>query len=397
MGPITSFVNLYTAINTKAAYRSAMHLFIDCIYGDQRAARRATSEEQARYDTLAEQYISDKERDHLTDLMAFSTAVGKRPPHTAKTYMGAVKEFMANNNIEFSSRELKRVRSKLPKGSTRTIESDMTHETLKSILQHMDIKGRALMLVLASSGMRIGELLQIRISDVNLTSEPGEISIRGEFTKTGEQRVTFISREAIHAVNEWLKVRDSYIESAKNRNAGLIAGGYSKARQDTEDRRLFPMTPENVGKMWGTALTNAGLLTIDEGTGRKQLHVHMLRKFFRSQLAMSCPVDIVECLMGHAGYLTDAYRRIGKPQMAEAYLKNEFRVTIQTPRELQEISNTFENKMQVHSDLIVNLSNENLQLKNQIGSILQEMERVRSLVEFIESDPRFPVLVDQRT
>ncbi len=397
MGPITRFANLYSSSNTKTAYKSALFLFMDCIYGNQRAGTKANNEEQARYDTLAEQYLSDTERDRLVDLMTFVSTMGKRPPFTAKLYIGAVKEFMAINNIDFSSRELKRVRSKLPKGSTRTIESDMTHETLKSILQHMDVKGRALVLVLASSGMRIGELLQIRISDVSLTTEPGEISIRGEFTKTGEQRVTFISREAVHAVNEWLKVRDSYIESAKNRNAGLIAGGYSKARQDTEDRRLFPMTPENVGKIWNNALSNAGLLTIDEGTGRKQLHVHMLRKFFRSQLAMSCPVDIVESLMGHAGYLTDAYRRIGKPQMAEAYLKNEFRVTIQTPRELQEISNNFENKMQAHSDLIVNLSNENLQLKNQIGSILQEMERVRSLVEFIESDPRFPVLVDQRS
>jgi hypothetical protein len=42
------------------------------------------------------------------------------------------------------------------------------------------------------------------------------------------------------------------------------------------------------------------------------------------------------------------------------------------------------------------LSNENLQLKNQIGSILRDMEHMRSLVEYIESDPRFPILVDQK-
>ena len=123
----------------------------------------------------------------------------------------------------------------------------------------------------------------------------------------------------------------------------------------------------------------------------------MLRKFFRSQLGMSCPVDIVEALMGHAGYLTDAYRRISKAQMKEAYLKNEFRVTIQAPRELQEISNSFENKMAAHSDLIVHLSNENLQLKNQIGIILRDVERMKYLTNMIESDPRFPALADPKS
>jgi integrase len=57
--------------------------------------------------------------------------------------------------------------------------------------------------------------------------------------------------------------------------------------------------------------------------GRLQYRIHGLRKFFRSQLALSCPVDIVEALMGHEGYLTDAYRRYSRKQMAEYYLKAE--------------------------------------------------------------------------
>ncbi|MCX6701209.1 MAG: hypothetical protein NTV68_15050, partial [Methanomicrobiales archaeon] len=80
------------------------------------------------YEILAEQYLADKNRDHMTDLMSFSIHISEKPPHTARTYMNVVREFLANNNIEFPSRDLKRVMSKLPKGGARTIEAEMTHE-----------------------------------------------------------------------------------------------------------------------------------------------------------------------------------------------------------------------------------------------------------------------------
>lgn len=398
MQPITAFTDLYNTVISKRVYRSGIYQFLDCIYGPQRAGKNATEKEMQGYEILAEQYLADKNRDHMADLMSFSIHIGEKPPHTARTYMNVVREFLANNNIEFPSRDLKRVMSKLPKGGARTIEAEMTHETLKTLLTHMDAKGRALIITLASSGMRIGECLQIRINDVDLASEPAQITIRGEFTKTGNQRLVFISKEAVHAIKEWLKVRDNYINSARNRNRGLVASGVGAARPTPEkDPRLFPFTVKTVDQFWDTALRNAGLLNYDETTNRKDLHIHMLRKFFRSQLGLSCPLDVIEELMGHSGYLTGSYRRISKNQLAELYSKNEYRVTIQTPRELQEMTNEIHDKMQTHSNLIVSLSNENLQLKNQIGSILRDMEHMRSLVEYIESDPRFPVLVDQRS
>ena len=132
------------------------------------------------------------------------------------------------------------------------MKKDLDHETLRSILQHMDIKGKALVLTLASSGIRIGEALQLRLEDVNLETDPAEIVIRGEYTKTGEQRFVFISREAKQALKEWLKVRDSYLESAKNRNKGLVKAGI--AREKLIDDRLFPFSDQTVSQLWENAL-----------------------------------------------------------------------------------------------------------------------------------------------
>jgi len=60
--------------------------------------------------------------------------------------------------------------------------------------------------MLASSGMRIGEALQLELDDLNLNSYPAKIYIRGEYTKSGNPRIAFIFSEAKEAVEEWLKI-----------------------------------------------------------------------------------------------------------------------------------------------------------------------------------------------
>jgi integrase len=85
----------------------------------------------------------------------------------------------------------------MPWGKTaRTAEKDIDIETLRRIQAHMDVKEKALTLVLASSGARIVEILQAKLSDVDLTTTPPEIVLRGEYSKSGDTRTVFISSEA---------------------------------------------------------------------------------------------------------------------------------------------------------------------------------------------------------
>jgi len=185
--------------------------------------------------------------------------------------------------------------------------------------------------------MRIGEATAVDLSDVNLESTPVTIVVRGETTKTGDQRTVFISTEAKEAVIEWLKVRARYLESAQDRNKGLVEGGHA-GKKAIEDTRLFPFTDGNARGMWGNALTKAGLWSVDRTTGQGQVKIHGLRRFFRSQLALTCPIDIVEALMGHEGYLTSAYRRFSLAQMGEYYQKAEHHVTVTGGGNLKEMN-----------------------------------------------------------
>jgi integrase len=285
---------------------------------------------------------------------------------TARQTFIRVKEFFNYYNKELSSKELKFLRNKLPKGNARTMEKDRDIETIRTILQHLDVKGRALVLVLASSGMRMNEALSITLDDIDLSSKPACLAVRGATTKTGDTRITFISTEASQAVTEWLKVRANYIRSSANRNNGLVKSGRGAEKTSDDDGRLFPFSDQNASAIWDVALVKAGLLSRDKTTNRNQLHYHQFRKYFISQLSLVVSKEIAEMLAGHNGYLTGAYRRYTRKQLAEEYLKGEHVLTIQAPKELLEIESEFKAEMQNHSKIIENLIMEKIALKEEI-------------------------------
>lgn len=360
---IEKFLSLYPKSSTKGVYRAGIYDFLDLVYGRVRKAKRTTKEEMRKYEELADRYFSEQ-RNYFDDLLRFVAHMNGNAPIGAKAKIAGVKEFLSYYGVEFTQRQLKHLSSKMPKGKTSwTVEKDIDHDMLKKILQHVDIKGRALILVLASSGMRIGEALQIKLSDLDLSKTPAQITIKGEYTKSRDTRVVFISREAKEALTEWLKVRDKYLRSSLNRNKGLIEKGEARPKS-IEDDRVFPFSEATVRGMWERALRKAGLLSRDNTTGRTQIRIHGLRKFFRSQLALSVPVDIVEALMGHEGYLTEAYRRYTLKQLAEYYQKGEHLVTIQTPKELAEIESEFKDELNKNRKLIEDLIIENKELRD---------------------------------
>lgn len=371
--PISDFLSFYASQNTRNVLRPGIHAFLRFMYGIQQQDRIPRPEELVRYEAAASRYFSEEE-DHYHNLLRFATYMYDRPPLTAAAYINAVKEFMAEHRIEFSPRDIRRIRMKLPKGGSRTIEKVIDHDTLRTVLHHMDIRGKAFILTLASSGMRIEEVLKITNDDVDLEAVPAEITLRGEKTKTGEQRYTFLSKEAVEAIKEWKKVREKYLIASKDRNAGLVRKGIGTAKS-MEDPRLFPFTNDTAYLMWKNALKAAGLFSVDSSTNRNQRNIHGLRKFFFSQLSRDCPEQIVQMLMGHEGYLTDAYRRFTKEQAAELYLKGEHCITITIPKEVREIESAFTGKLQTHSEIIEGLVAKNLKQEKEIAE-LKEMKNL---------------------
>ena len=91
----------------------------------------------------------------------------------------AVKSFLIENDFELSDRFWKRLGKRVKGSRALTLDKVPSNEELRKILSHMNIQGKALFVILASSGMRIGECLKLKLSDLE-DGSPYRIKIRGE-------------------------------------------------------------------------------------------------------------------------------------------------------------------------------------------------------------------------
>jgi hypothetical protein len=193
-----------------------------------------------------------------------------------------------------------------------------TPEELRSVLTHTDARGKTLVTMLASSGMRVGEFLTLRVKDIDLSKNPATVYLRAEVTKDRQQRYCFISDEAATFLKDFLRDRvnnpGDYIFPTSTRGQAHKTGN-------------LPMSYWNADHIFSLALKNAGLAMKDDH-GRDTIHIHCLRKFFFTQMLQPLGRDIAEALMGHKLFLDSAYRRYTEDQMREFYLKGMDAVTI---------------------------------------------------------------------
>ena len=180
--------SFYDALGNKSAstisgYRTAIWAFILFIFPNAKKDQCAQ---------LVDEYFFE-ERDYFTDFKRFIQAnLGDKAPLSALQTFNQIRNFFALCDEEFSTKQIKLLKNQLPTGGVMTQEADLDTETIRAILHHCDVKMKAIVLCLASGGMRIGELLNVRCADVDLKSVPAVIQIRakinGKKTKTDIQK-----------------------------------------------------------------------------------------------------------------------------------------------------------------------------------------------------------------
>jgi integrase/recombinase XerD len=123
---------------------------------------------------------------------------------TVKMRFGALKAFLRFLiERQVLSHELlsKRMIIKVPDALPRAIDPDDIRQ-LVAVLE--DVRDRAMILILLRTGMRVGELQNLIVEDVNLKQRRIEIY---EAAKTRVGRVVYLSEDALKALKAWLTVR----------------------------------------------------------------------------------------------------------------------------------------------------------------------------------------------
>lgn len=184
----------------------------------------------------------------------------------------------------------RKLRIKVPDALPRAIDPGDIQQLLSKI---EDPRGRALILTLLRTGMRIGELLTTRVEDLNLREQLVQI-IEAHKNRIG--RVVYLSSDAVGALEKWLKTR-------KYQSKYVFYG-------------------HGAGPLCYEAARGIFIRYIDKaGLSHKGYTLHCLRHTYASELLNAgMPLQCLQELLGHSSIeMTRRYARLTDSKRREAY------------------------------------------------------------------------------
>lgn len=245
-------------------------------------------------------FYRDTDKQHLEqmtreDIEAFIETLQDRglTPNTVRTRLCAVYafvRFLIEKKVVSHELLERRLKLKLPDRLPRAINP----EDVKRLLSVIDkVRDRALVLLLLRTGMRIGELLDTKVHDVDLNNH--RILIY-EAEKNSVGRVVYFSDDAREALLSWLRVRNTFREN-------LFYGQGNK-----------PLSYEAARSMFNKYSEKAGLLY-------SGYTLHCLRHTFATDLLNArMPLECLRVLLGHTSLeVTRIYARLADKTREEEY------------------------------------------------------------------------------
>ncbi len=199
-----------------------------------------------------------------------------------------------------------------------------THEEIKKILDVADLRTKSIVLLMASTGMRIGAIPDLKLKHLKEISKEKIYKIK-VYEKSKEEYYTFCSPECYSVLNLYLDYR---------KNSGEKVDGESHLIREQFDINDFEQIRKKSRKVSLSTIKNiiimllrkAGLRELDHNyqSGNREIipMSHGFRKFWMTQAVKSKmnPEARREMLLGHKIGLASAYYRPSEDEMLDSYL-----------------------------------------------------------------------------
>lgn len=222
----------------------------------------------------------------------------KKHPTTIQNYFNFIKSYLRLcYRIRISTLDIKDY-MKFPK-VRKEARRAMPIKVIKLIFSIADPIRKALYSVLLSSGVRIGEAVQLRKKDFHFNENPVRISLKADITKTKEARDSYISREA---VDKLLPL----IEGKKDDECvftDIIDGPKKYSDEDLIHKAVVCEDQyfRNLRKRLG--------LTERYDNSRNFIHtLHNMRGYFHTKASRKHGSDYANAMDGHGSYLKQYYQ-----------------------------------------------------------------------------------------
>lgn len=346
--------------HTRRGYTAAMFGLMQSVYGRQ--PKKSTSDiEYQLYMEWVEKYLQVKNRNYLADLTKYKESLeGVKAPRTIRSYLYSCKTVMELcAGYEFTIEKKRRLKGLL-RGTRKPITKDipLSHQIIRNTISHANIPTRAAVLIMATSGLRIGELIKLRIKDFDL--ENRMIIVPPHVAKTKEMRTTFYTSEAAESLKLWMDYRQTYMKQIERQCVQI------KPAYKLNDERMFPMSNTSLREGVNNAVRNAGLKEVDKNTNRNLITSHSFRKWFSTTLKNVMNNDDVEVMMGHELPFAGAYHRKTDEALMKDYRKNEQALFIGSDEVIRET--------------LGNVGLEMAQLRNDNMALRDEMQKMKEII-----------------
>ena len=261
---------------------------------------------------------------------------------TTAQYRATLLTWLEENDIIISLTKLKRL-AKLPKKLVEMKYTPDSAHVLNLVAGQSDIEKKAFFCLLSCTAMRYGELLETRLSHIDVSDR--RIQIPAENTKTRSERLTFFTPEARHYLKRHLK--ENNITSPDEKIFRLSRSAYG-----------FALKRSNLSYGMNDKFTN----------GRSKMSIHRLRAYANQCLTDAVSARFADVIKGHIGGLR-TYDVGNIRKMKKDYDKAIPLLTLDKSKQYEDLleSSQAENKTaKIVMSEIENLKQEILRLQNSI-------------------------------
>jgi integrase len=290
--------------------------------------------------------------------------------NTISVRLNAIFHFYSMNEVVLNKKKIKMFKGEF---SRKVVDREYKHQEISKVLQVCDLRMKAVILLLASSGMRVGAVPSLKIRHLQKIENIYKIIV---YEGSNEQYLTFCTPESASVIDSYLEYRTSNGEKI-NPDSYLIRDQFDITDIEQIRNKSKGISLNTMNTMIGTLLIKAGLRTVDHsynrGVRKQVARAHGFRKFFTTQLVNSkLNPEIREMLLGHKIGLASAYYRPTEQDMFAEYQKAVNNLTINE-----------ENRLKLKVQLLKGESNEIQNLKKQVNKMAAIVNKSMETIDLI--------------
>jgi integrase len=298
---------------------------------------------------------------YIIDYLIYLREERKLAPNSIKSYLAGVKRFYDMNDITINWK-----RVWMYQGESYKVVDDTAYsaEQIKLMVDNADMRDKAIILLLASTGMRGGALPKLKLKDLTPIDNLYKIRV---YKHTHEQYYTFCTPECRRHLDDYLDYRRRSGERLKE-DSPMFRRRFNPDKNPHIQVR--PISFSGIASIISHLLNLTGVRpTIPLEAGKHPAHtnlpmIHGFRKFFVTQcIRAKVEFGARESLTGHKKGLDSHYDRRNESEYLAEYSKAIDLLTIDPKNRLERRVA----QLTIKADRVDELSEDFAELKRRLG------------------------------